>query len=172
MLLDKRIHITFIRRLTNKIGDVKREKVARFNELINIAQPDMVGIDKIGVSPSTGTDGLVSLSACILWRCAYDSVLPMRLVPNRRDVEALLFCLHQGSKLGLSLAAEPVTNSERILFQNHTLAFPSIDCHCERSEVRQFAPSICRIRYHKIATAIFYGLAMTLPQVSLPPHPS
>jgi len=123
VLLNEAVHSARVGRAADEIGDVQREEVARLDERVHVRQPDMVGIDKVRALPATRSDRLVRLPAHVGRLGADDAVLPVRLVPNGRDVQPLLGGLHQSGQLRLTLMAESIPDSKRVFAQIHCCPF-------------------------------------------------
>jgi len=85
------------------------------DELIDIALPDMVGIDEIRTIPAAGRYGLVSFDAGV-GRIGPDyGVFPVGLVPDGNQRNACLPCFLYGFQLCFTLLGKAVSDSQRVL---------------------------------------------------------
>jgi hypothetical protein len=72
----------------------------------------MVGIDKIRTFPPERANRLVGLGANGSRLRPYDCMLAVRLVPDRRNINALPLPFNDRLQQRLSLTGEPVANPE------------------------------------------------------------
>ncbi len=111
---DKRIYLPLAALLTNKGGHIEREKVRYIHIFGYRIQVDMVSIHKVKALEAERFHRLISLLAGISRFCAYIDMLPVRLVPDRADLQPLFICFHDSSQLSFSLMRETVTHTNTV----------------------------------------------------------
>ena len=85
-------------------------------------ETDMVGINVVRLLPTQCLDRRVSRPARGGRLRTDGYVLPAGLVPDRNDLDALLRSHHTGTKLGLGLVREAVTDPQRIFLKCQNLS--------------------------------------------------
>jgi len=117
--VDKFLESLFLGALADEIGDVDGEKVAGGDEMVHGLHADVVGIDEIGVLPAQRLDGRIGLGAGVARLAVDDGVFAVGFVPDRCDLDALIFQQLEGVQLGLTLMAEPVTDADGVFSEFH-----------------------------------------------------
>ena len=96
------------------IGDVDGVEVAVGKVAFDGIEVDMIGVEKVFGAPAEVGDGGIRCSACALWLGAHDKVLPVRLVPDRSDLDALLGQFLKGAELSLGLVGKAISDTEGV----------------------------------------------------------
>ena len=99
---------------TDGIRHVQREEIMGIEEGIHVVETDVIGVDVVGRAPSERRRGGVRLAAHVGRVRADQGVLPVRLVPDRRDLHASLPRQEEGAELRLALTPEAIPEPHRV----------------------------------------------------------
>src|SRR5260221_11486039 len=97
--------------LTDEVGNVEGEEIARGEEAIGGDGGDVVGVEEVGEGPVEGLDGGVGGLARGGGLGADDHVLAVGLVPDGDDFDTVGEGLDAGLQLGLGLVGEAVAGA-------------------------------------------------------------
>ena len=97
--------------LADGVRHVDGEEVTGREELVDGAEPDVVGVDEVVALPPAALDGRIGFGAHVFGSGADEGMLPVGLVPHRRDGHPALPGGLESPELGLPFHAEAVADS-------------------------------------------------------------
>jgi hypothetical protein len=100
--------------LADGIRDVDGEKIGTRNEAIHRFQPDVIGIDVIGLGPSQLSHGTVGGTSNTGGLRADYIVFPIRFIPDRNDIDAVFRGQQTGLELRFGLMRESISHTQRV----------------------------------------------------------
>src|SRR5579884_3691122 len=112
MFVDKTPDRSIICRLADEIGDVNGEEIAWTSKSVHRFQIDVVCIDIVGFLPAERSDGFIRGGSRSTGLGADNRVFPVRLIPNRDDLDTLLGRQNAGTQLRFGLMSEPVSYTD------------------------------------------------------------
>ena len=106
-------NVVFRRGGPNLFRDINREKIRARDEAVHRLQADVVRVNMIGVSPTSGLHGAVSGGPNSLRLRSNDRMFAIGFVPNRNDFDAKACDELAGVELRCRLAAKAVADAKR-----------------------------------------------------------
>ena len=110
---DEGPNVSLVGGLADAVSHVDRKEVTAVQVAVHGVEPNMVGIDEPGMTPVGGCDGGCGRGPHALRGAPDETVLAVRLVPDRSRHHPGCGQLLKGSQLGLGFVGEAVTNTKR-----------------------------------------------------------